>query len=210
MHARKFSRWAVLSALLLGACGTADNPYSRFPDPPLVTGTLYTVTLVSDAVETLQSVVAAGFAPTPLPPNYRQADQVQASLWGVPEVVAAGAAHLKSTRPGVPDVRLLVMPLAAKGRVAERAINESFFRNVLGSDVPAWPLPGTQPDNVRVQVWTYQVPDIVAASKRLRASGIPVIYDPVAITTAYLGDHKTMAIRAPDGTVVQLVEMTAQ
>jgi hypothetical protein len=210
MHVRNFSRLVALSVLALSACGTADNPYSKIPNPPLVAGRLHTITLVSDEVATLKSVLAAGYAPTPLPPNYRQADEVQASIWGVPEVVAAGAAHLKSTRPGVPDVRLLVMPMAAKGRVAEPDINEAFFRNVLGSEVPAWPLPGAQPANVRVQAWSYQVPDIVAASQRLRGNGIPVIYDPVAITTSYLGDHKTLAIRAPDGTVVQLVEMAAQ
>jgi hypothetical protein len=51
---------------------------------------------------------------------------------------------------------------------------------------------------------------VVAAAKRLRANGIAVIYDPVEITTAYLGDHRTLAIRAPDGTVVQLVQSTAQ
>ena len=53
---------------------------------------------------------------------------------------------------------------------------------------------------MRVQVWTYLVPNVVEANKRLRESGIPVVFDPVAITTAYLGDHKAMAIRAPDGT----------
>jgi hypothetical protein len=37
-----------------------------------------------------------------------------------------------------------------------------------------------------------------------------VIYDPVDIATAYLGDHKTMAIRAPDGTIIELVQIAAQ
>jgi hypothetical protein len=59
-------------------------------------------------------------------------------------------------------------------------------------------------------VWTYLVPNVLAASKRLRESGIPVVYDPVKITTAYLGDHKTMAIRAPDGTIIELVETASQ
>jgi hypothetical protein len=63
---------------------------------------------------------------------------------------------------------------------------------------------------VRIQAWTFLVPDILAASKRLRENGIPVIYDPVGITTPYMGDHKTLAIRSPDGTVVQLVESAAQ
>jgi hypothetical protein len=37
-----------------------------------------------------------------------------------------------------------------------------------------------------------------------------VVFDPVAITTGYLGDHKTMAIRAPDGAIVELVETASQ
>jgi hypothetical protein len=51
---------------------------------------------------------------------------------------------------------------------------------------------------------------VVEANKRLRANDIPVVFDPVSITTAYLGDHKAMAIRAPDGTIVELVETAAQ
>jgi hypothetical protein len=30
-----------------------------------------------------------------------------------------------------------------------------------------------------------------------------VTFDPVAITTAYLGDHRTMGILAPDGAVIE-------
>jgi hypothetical protein len=51
---------------------------------------------------------------------------------------------------------------------------------------------------------------VVEANKRLRANNIPVVFDPVSITTAYLGDHKAMAIRAPDGTIVELVETMAR
>ena len=86
-------------------------------------------------------------------------------------------------------------------------MNEDFFANVLGAEVPRWPV-GIQPsDKVRVQVWTFLIPDVGLANKRLRDSGIPVVYDPVRITTAYLGDHKTMAIRAPDGTIVSIVDV---
>ena len=197
-------------ALALAACGVADNPYTRFADPPLVSGRLHTVTLVSDRGAIAEVVTAAGWQAVRLPPNYQKADAVQASIWGVPEPVAAAVLHFKAQKPGSPDLRLLVMPLAARGRVAEQAVNEAFFRNVIGADVPAWPLPAPQPADVRVQVWTYLVPSIIEASKRLRANGIPVIYDPVGITTAYLGDHRTLAIRAPDGTVVQLVETASR
>jgi hypothetical protein len=37
-----------------------------------------------------------------------------------------------------------------------------------------------------------------------------VSFDPVDITTAYLGDHRTMAILAPDGAVIELVQNHAQ
>jgi hypothetical protein len=151
-----------------------------------------------------------GFTRASFQPNYQQADAVQASLWSVAEPVAAKAAYFKSSRPGTPDVRLLVMPLAAKGRESGADVDKAFFRNVLGTDVPSWPLPGQLPENVRVQVWGYLVPNILEARNKLRDNGIPVIFDPVAITTPYLGDHKTLAIRAPDGTVVQLVETSAQ
>ena len=206
-----FTPWLALVGLVaLSGCGSSDDPYARLKNPPLITARLHAVTLVSDARAVMEAAAQAGWRPARLPPNYQQADAVQASMWGVPVSVAAAVAHFKAASPGAPDVLVLQMPLAARGRVAEAATNRSWFRNVLGTEVPAWPLPGKQPDNVRVQVWTYAVPSVVAASKRLRENGIPVTFDPVAITTAYLGDHKTMAIRAPDGTVVQLVEAASQ
>ena len=73
-------------------------------------------------------------------------------------------------------------------------------------------LPGSArlPDGARVQVWTYFVNDVVAARRRFREAGIAVTFDPVAITTAYLGDHRVMGIQAPDGTVIELVQNVAQ
>ena len=189
-------------------CGTADT-LLKFKDPPLVPATLHTVTLSSDSSATAGLIERAGYTAVALPPNYQQADMVEASLWGVPEPVAAKAVHFRASR-AAPGLRLLVLPLAAKGREPDAELDQAFFRNVLASEVPAWPLPGAQPANVRVQVWTYLVPDILVASKRLRENGIPVIFDPVHITTAYMGDQKTLAIRAPDGTVVQLVQSVAQ
>jgi hypothetical protein len=197
--------------LVAGACSrTADNPYSRLKDPPLVNATLHTVTVVSDTDAAVATITGAGFSEATLPTNYHRADQVEASLWDVPAPVAAGARHFMASKAGEPNLRLLVMPLAARGRDADAGINEAFFRNVLGTTVPEWPLPGKPDDNHRIQAWTYLVPGVVEASKRLRENGIPVVYDPVSITTAYLGTHSTLAIRAPDGTVVQLVETAAQ
>ena len=102
------------------------------------------------------------------------------------------------------------LELAAKGREADAATNRAFFRNVLGSDVPELPKGIEATESVRVQVWTYLIPSVIEANERLRADDIPAVFDPVDITTAYLGDHKTMAIRAPDGTIVELVETAAQ
>jgi hypothetical protein len=205
----------ITITLVAVACSrTADNPYTRLEDPPLVRATLHTVAVVCDSDAAAASITSAGFSEAPLPPNYQRADQVEASLWDVPEPVAARVRHFMASKPGMPNLRLLVMPLAARGRTADADadadVNAAFFRNVLGTTVPEWPLPGKPDDNHRIQVWTYLVPSLVEASKRLRENGIAVVYDPVSITTAYFGTHSTLAIRAPDGTVVQLVETAAQ
>jgi hypothetical protein len=211
MRIRKFLPRAlgILAVLLNAGCGSANNPYAGIEKPPLIQARLHIVTLVSDTEAVVGQLTQAGLGAVALPPNYQQADAVEASLWGVAEPVAAKARYFKAAAPAGTDIRLLLMPLAARGRTAEASVNKAFFRNVLGSEVPAWPLAGKQPDNVRVQVWGYLVPDILEASSRLREGGIPVIYDAVSITTSYSGTHKTLAIRAPDGTVVQLVEATA-
>jgi hypothetical protein len=165
---------------------------------------------VSDSAAAAARIREAGFTQVTLPPNYQQANAVEASIWSVPEPVAGGIQSFKAPKAGAPDLRLLVMPLAARGRKSDAATEQAFFRNVLGTEVPAWPLPDQPTDNVRVQVWTYLIPDVVAANRRLRANGIPVIYGPVGLTTSYMGDHRTLAIRAPDGTVVQLVQTIAR
>jgi hypothetical protein len=81
---------------------------------------------------------------------------------------------------------------------------------VLGTDVPELPAGISRDSTLRVQAWTFLVPSVVEASRRLRENGIPVVFDAAALTTPYLGDHRTMAIRAPDGTIVQLVETAAR
>lgn len=200
----------VALLLPLSACGTADNPYDKITDPPLVEARLHTITLVSDSAVSSARIREAGYTPVTLPANYRGAVEIEASIQGVPEAVAAAAQYFKSSRAGAPDVRLLVMPLAAGARSSDETIDETYFRNVLGTGVPPWPLPQPPSDALRVQAWTFVVPDVVEANKVLRANGIPVVQPPVGLTTSYLGDHRTLAIRAPDGTVVQLVQTTAQ
>jgi hypothetical protein len=201
---------AAVALLASGGCGSPGGPYDRIGDPPLVAATLHAVTLVSGSDAAAAGIREAGYAPVTLAPNYERAVTVEASIWGVPEPVAAAVRDFKAARTGAPDLRLLVTAPAEPVRVAAEGTERSFFRNVLGAEVPAWPLPGKPSAELRVQVWTYLIPDVVAATRRLRENGIPVIYGPVGLTTSYLGDHRTVAIRAPDGTVVQLVQTTAQ
>jgi hypothetical protein len=204
----------VLGTLLLTALascsGKSDNPYAAIKDPPIAQATLHTVTLATDGPTVAEQLHAKGYVPITFSSNYPGSDSVESSLWSVPEPVAAGAAHFKAPGTAEPNVRVLRMALAANSRAADSAVDKAFFSNVLGTGVPRLPAGLERTDKVRVQVWTYVVPDILAANKRLREGGIPVVYDPVKITTAYLGDHETMAIRAPDGTIVELVETASQ
>jgi hypothetical protein len=202
--------FAAAAWVALAACGSSDTPYDRLPDPPLVQARLHAVTLVSPSGAAAERILEAGYTAVRLAPNYDRAVAVEASIWDVSETAAAAVQDFKPSRPGAPDLRLLVAVPGSPPRPAQARVEESFFRNVLGVQKPGWPLPGSPSDELRVQVWTYLVPDIVAATRRLREGGIPVNYGPVGLTTAYLGDHRTVAIRAPDGAVVQLVETRAQ
>jgi hypothetical protein len=200
--------------LVLAGCGSdatpePATPYSRFVDPPLVRATLHTVTLAGDTEALSQDLLRAGYTAADLPPNYPRADAVEAAIWDVPESAVSGARHFKAPRGGV-DIRLVVTPPGAPASGQDRRTDQEFFRNVLGTTVPAWPLATPQPGNIRIQAWTYRVPSIQIASRRLRENRVPVTYNPVSITTSYLGTFKTLALRAPDGTAVQLVEATAQ
>jgi hypothetical protein len=213
MQTPKFRRVLAVLALassLVSCSGSGGNPYSSLENVPLVPASLHAITLVTDNVAFQQTLERKGFTNIAFQTNYPAADRVEATIWSVPEPVAARVTHLKAPGTGVPDVRVLVMELAAKGRSAAADTNQAFFRNVLGSDVPRLPAGIETTDKVRVQVWTYLIPSVLEANRRLRASNIPVVFDPVAITTAYLGDHRAMAIRAPDGTIIELVETTAQ
>jgi hypothetical protein len=200
----------ILAFMLVGCTGSTDTQYASLKDVPLAPARLRAVTLVSDDATLSQLLAKKGYTAMTFTSNYPASDRVEASLWSVPETVVARVAHLKGPAAGTPDLRVLVMELAAKGREADAATNRAFFKNVLGSDVPGLPQGIEATQSVRVQVWTYLIPSVVEANERLRANNIPVVFDPVSITTAYLGDHKAMAIRAPDGTIVELVETVAQ
>ena len=207
---RRVLAGVLLTCLLFGCTGSTDDQYASLKDVPLAPARLHAVTVVTDDATLSQLLAKKGYTAMTFTSNYPASDRVEASLWSVPEPVVARAAHLKGPAADSPDLRVLVMELAAKGREAEAATNRAFFRNVLGSDVPQLPQGIEATESVRVKVWTYLIPDVVEANKRLRANNIPVVFDPVSITTAYLGDHKAMAIRAPDGTIVELVETMAR
>lgn len=202
-----FLTTAVLTTLV--ACSHADNPYAKLPNPPLVQAQLHTVTLVSDNAALAEQVQKGGYTPLLFSSNYPASVPVEALLWGVPEAVAGKPAEFKAPGAG-PALRLLIMPLPPAAPAADSAVERDFFRNVLGGDVPPWPAGVERADNVRVQVWTYLVPSVLDAKRRLREAVVPAVTDPVAITTAYFGDHKTMSIRAPNGAIVELVESAAQ
>ncbi|HEU4778895.1 MAG TPA: hypothetical protein VFS58_03355 [Steroidobacteraceae bacterium] len=203
----------VLGTLLLAAqvscSGTSGNPYASIGNPPLLQARLHTVTLATDGPEVAEALQVKGYAPAQFTSNYPASNAVEASLWSVPLAAVENVTYYKAPAAGA-DVRVLKMALAARAAPADAAVEKAFFRNVLGSDVPQVPADVDRAANARVQAWTYVIPNVRDASKRLREGGIPVVFDPVAITTAYLGDHKAMAIRAPDGTIVELVETAAQ
>ena len=199
-----------LAAILLGCSPAAVNPFLKIQDPPLVNASLHTVTIVSPDAAPIESLQKEGFTLASFPSNYPASVPVEALLWKVPEAAAANPAVLMAAAGKSPNVRVLVTPAMAAVTAVDPDVEKAFFRNVLGSDVPRWPGSTPLPSGTRVQVWTYFVADVVAAKRRLRAAGIPLTFDPVAITTAYLGDHRTMGILAPDGAVVELVQNAAK
>ena len=202
------------TVMLSGCSPAADNPYSKIQDPPLVAASLHTVTVTSPEPALVEALQKQGFALASLASNYPASVRVEALLWKVPEDVAANP-HLLMAGGGTgPNVRVLlvpdVAPAAPPAAPVDPAVEQAFFRNVLGSDVPRWPGSTGLPEGTRVQVWTYFIKDVVAARRRFREAGIAVTFDPVDITTAYLGDHRVMGIQAPDGTVIELVQNAAQ
>jgi hypothetical protein len=149
-----------------------------------------------------------GYAATTFSSNYPASVRVEAGLWHLPEDVVAQTRYFIASSG--PSIRLVVGLLPPDAPPADASVERDFYRNVLGVDVPHWPANVPRPDNARVHGWTFFVPSVVEARDQLRANGIAIDFAPVAITTAYLGDHKTMGIRAPDGAVIELVQSAAQ
>ena len=213
MQTKTFCRLVAflpLAVALLGCSPAADNPYAKIPDPPLVSARLHTVTVASPDASLSDALQKDGFAPAAFGSNYPASVRVEALLWKVPEEAVAGVTVLMAPPGKGPNVRVLAMPSTTPATPVDARVEKDFYRNVLGSDVPRWPGSSPLPSGARVQVRTFFVADVVEAKRRMRAAGIPVSFDPVDITTAFLGDHRTMAILAPDGAVIELVQNHAQ
>ena len=185
-------------------CRGSDNPYARIQNPPLVRGTLHTVTAGDSRCRPRSE--AREFEPTPsqvFPSNYP--DTMDGRGRTVERARAGGLEpgniHVSVATAGV-SPRARGMPLAAAA-IGGEARGEPLFRNVLGSRSAAMAEAveehATVPACRRGPSWS---PTCVRPSKRLREAAYPVMLDPVAMTTAYLGDHRTMAIRAPDGALI--------
>ncbi|HEY6124474.1 MAG TPA: hypothetical protein VIV63_07465 [Steroidobacteraceae bacterium] len=202
---------AALALIAVASCsGTSGNPYAAIQNPPLLQARLHTVTLATDSANAAEALQVKGYQASQFASNYPVSNSVEATLWGVPLPAVEGVTHFRSPNAADPGVRVVKMAMAARGSKPDAKVEKAFFRNVLGSDVPQWPAGIERNDGIRVQVWTFVISDVMAANKSLRENGVPVVFDPVSITTAYLGDHKTMAIRAPDGAIVELVQTAAQ
>lgn len=203
---------ALVLALPLVSCSTADDPYSRIPNGPLVQARLHAVTLATDGPALVEQLQKDGYQLVPLQPNYQAAIRVQSIQWRVPEEVAGNVAVLKPTGGGI-DVRVLAGALpAVEGPETppEPAEIRAFYKNVLGSEVPRLPDRIRPAANVRVQVWTYLITDILVVRRKLREHMLPVLTEPVHITTTYLGDEQSLTMRAPDGAIVELVQAVTQ
>jgi hypothetical protein len=198
---------ALVLAGTLVSCSRPDNPYARIPNPPLLRATPHTVTVVTPDAALAVRLDGAGYMHTPLPSNYpsRQVT-VEAALWNVPETVAANAVIFMAPSGHGPNVRMIFMPDPPPMEPADEQIEATFFRNVLGTEVPQWPGSKELRNGARVQAWTLVVDDVLAAKKRFIEARIPVTVDPVAMTTAYDGDHRTMAIQGPGGISIQLMQ----
>lgn len=210
---RRALRASALPLILsLAACSSPDDPYSRIQNAPLVQARLHAVTLATDGPGLVEQLQKEGYQVVPLQPNYQAAIRVQSIQWRVSEEVAGKVAVLKPAGGGI-DVRVLagVLP-AVEGpeKTPEPAEIRAFYKNVLGTDVPRLPDRIRPAANVRVQVWTYLITDILGVRRKLREHFLPVLTEPVHITTTYLGDEQSLTLRAPDGAIVELVQAVTQ
>jgi hypothetical protein len=173
----------------------------------LLKARLHTITLQAADASVIERRVQQGFNRMPEAPNYPGSVRVESALWKVPENVAAAPVVLLPSAGGV-NLRYLVMAPAPAEDGPIPDFSAEFYEKVLGADTNAWADAVTAP--ARLHALTFMVDDILAAKKKLQEAGIPITFSPVAITTAYYGDHKLLGITAPDGVIIELVETAAQ
>jgi hypothetical protein len=192
----------LLGVLVLAAC-------SRTEDPPILQATLRSVTLVSANDAIGAQLQAWGYQPVEFAANYPGTVRVHALMWEVPESAVEQALEFSAPASARSHARVLVVPFPAERPAASSGDVEKFYRGVLGIDVPRFPATAKLPDGVRVHAWTFAIPNVLEANRRLREKNIPVVFNPVGLTSPIFGDHSALAIRAPDGALIELIEANA-
>ncbi len=192
----------LLCVLVLAACARTD-------DPPILQANLRSVTLSSASDAIGARLQEWGYQPVAFATNYPGATRVHALLWNVPETVVEKALEFTATAAVPAHARVVNVDSSAERPATSDGDVKEFYRGVLGVEVPRFPTSGELPEGVRVHAWTFAIPDVLEARRLLRAANIPVIFNPVGLTTPMFGDHKMLAIRAPDGAIVELIEMAA-
>jgi hypothetical protein len=191
-------------------CVSALVACSRTEDPPILKARLVSATLVSADPAVATWAREAGYKQLSFAANYPGTVRMHAIMWGVPEAVVEQALEFSAPGKEPSHVRVLTAQLPTNSSPIE-GNPQSFYREVMGTDfMPGYPVVGKPPEAVRVLAWTYVIPDVLEANRRLRERNIPVVVSPVALTSPMFGDYKMLAIRAPDGELIELIEATAQ
>ncbi len=191
----------LLCVFILAAC-------ARTEDPPVLEATLRSVTLSSASDNVAARLQEWGYQPVTFAANYPGTTRMHALLWEVPEAVVEKALEFSASTAVPAHVRVLVVDPAGERPASSGGDVAAFYRRVLGAAPPRFPASGALPEGVRVRAWTFAIPDVLEARRRLREENIPVTFNPVALKSPIFGDHKMLAIRAPDGTLIELIEMT--
>ncbi len=192
----------LLCVFVFAACSRSD-------DPPVLQATVRSVALSSASGDVGARLRDWGYQPVTFAANYPGTTRVHALLWQVPEEVVEKSLEFAAPARVPAHARVLVVESSAERPAASGSDLEKFYRGVLGIDVPRFPASAELSDGARVHAWTMAVPDILEARNRLREANVPVVFNPVALTSPVFGDHKMLAIRAPDGVIVELIETTA-
>lgn len=203
--------FASIMLALAGCSPPPDNPFARIQNPPLVSAKLHTVTVVTpDAALPEHLAEEAGYEYRAFTqPNYPAIAAAEGALLKLPRESVASTAFLFPLQGHGPNVRIAFVADVKPVAPADENLETAFYRNVLGAGTPQWRGSQQLRNGARVQAYTYLVDDLLAAKRRLKEGGVQIMVEPLGITTAYLGTHQSLAIQAPDGTAIQLVQSMA-